>query len=94
MPTMDVAVTRELVLAARDALNLYDRLEAVREREPRLTTDQRAWLLWHHDSLYPAERGLATAIDNLQFLLGTDFPGRDVSDWKPICIQILSGELR
>jgi hypothetical protein len=88
------AAANELCLVARDALDRFQDLEACREREPRLTTDQRAWLLWHHDSYHPARRAWDEAMDELERQLGRSFPDREAHDWKPICIQILTGEAR
>jgi hypothetical protein len=81
-----------LYLAAREALDRFAHLEASRECEPRLKTDQREWLLWHHDSYYPARRGWHQAMEVLETLLGRTFPEREVHEWKPVCVQILTGE--
>lgn len=87
------AATDQLSRAAREALDRFRDLEACREREPRLTTDQRAWLLWHHDSYHPARRAWDRAMDKLEQLLGRSFPDREAHEWKPVCIQILTGEV-
>lgn len=94
MTSIGTATTDELCLAAREVLDRFQNLEACREREPRLTTDQRAWLLWHHDSCYPARRAWDRAMDRLEQLLGRSFPDREAHEWKPVCIQILTGEVR
>lgn len=84
----------ELVRAAREALNTHEALESCRECEPRLTTDQRQWLAWHHDSYQPARRAWAKAIDSLEALMGEGLSRRKSGAWKSVCVRILSGELR
>jgi hypothetical protein len=90
--TIETPMTDSLSMAARAALDRFAQLEACREREPRLKIDQRDWLLWHHDSYHPARRAWDQAMDVLEQLLGTSFPDRAVHEWKPVCIQILTGE--
>lgn len=95
MTTVDATDNQQqLVLAAREALDKFEALASCELREPRLATDQRRWLTWHYDSHQPARRAWAKAIDDLELLPGDDFPGRENTAWKPVCVRILSGEWR
>lgn len=87
------ATDAALVLAAREALNTFEMLEAREDLAP--DDDEPVWLLWHHDSYHPAFRSWAKAMDNLELLLGDAFPGRHrPGEWISVCVRILSGELR
>ncbi|WP_109507496.1 hypothetical protein [Nocardioides speluncae] len=88
------SVTSDLEEAARRALNAIVILETVEDGEPSASAPDSEWEEWNRTSHRPAYRAWTQAMDRLEHMLGEDFPGRECRAWVPVCVRILSGELR
>jgi hypothetical protein len=92
--TLGRPVTAAVVSAAREALNTFVALENSEDHEPLSTAPNGDWDDWHRESYRPALRRWTRAMDQLEALLGEDFPGRECRSWVIVCVRVLSGELR
>lgn len=89
-----VPVTSDLEEAARRALNAIVVLETIEDGEPPTSAPTGEYEEWQQTLHRPAYRAWARAMDRLEHTLGDDFPGREARAWVPLCVRILSGEVR
>lgn len=87
-------VASDLEEAARRALNAIVVLETIEDGEPPASAPESEWEEWRRTSHRPAYRAWTHAMDRLEEALGDEFPGRECRAWVPVCVGILSGELR
>lgn len=91
---LQASVTPELEEAARRALNAIAVLETIEDGEPLSSASNSEYEEWQRTSQRPAYRAWTKAMDRLELALGEEFPGRECREWVPLCVRILSGEVR